>query len=109
MPEYDRRPGTSPVVATLLATGLIYPNARVLDIGCGRGPDSLGIAMAIECQVLGIDECPDWIKEARRAARALGLEKRARFRAASLPQDLRKLGEASFDVVIDTMASANIT
>jgi arsenite methyltransferase len=56
--------------------GEILPGARVVDVGCGAGIDSLIAAKKVgpEGRVIGVDMTPSMLEKASRAAREMGLE-----------------------------------
>jgi ubiquinone/menaquinone biosynthesis C-methylase UbiE len=49
------------------------PGERLLDVGCGAGRVALGLAKLGYAGVVGIDNCPPMVTEARRLAEAMGL------------------------------------
>jgi 23S rRNA (uracil1939-C5)-methyltransferase len=65
---------------------------RVADLYCGVGPIALRLARA-GAQAEGVEWSRDAVRAARWAARANGLEARARFHAGDAAQGLRKLLE----------------
>jgi ubiquinone/menaquinone biosynthesis C-methylase UbiE len=90
----------------IVARAAAVPAGRGLDIGCGSGALTIGLAKALPtAQVTGVD-CwgADWEyskDQCERNARAEGVERRARFAqqsAASL-----QFGDATFDVVVSCM------
>ena len=102
-PELDHVPDTAAEsfagVANPFSLGRLAPRARVLDLGCGAGTDSLVAAQMVGPQgaVVGIDMTPAMLAKARRAATELGVTN-AEFLEAeveSLP-----FPDESFDVVI---------
>lgn len=105
---YEGRPGPSPVFAALLAAQVIRPGVRVLDLACGNGVDSLLLARSGAGYVRGFDEDASLIAEANRAARRYRVHRVARYERRKLPAHLASVAEASFDIVIDTMGSANL-
>ena len=50
------------------------PSDRVLDVGCGAGRVALALARLGFAAVVGIDNCPPMVAEARRLAEAMGLD-----------------------------------
>ncbi|WP_158371981.1 class I SAM-dependent methyltransferase [Cellulosimicrobium cellulans] len=57
--------------------------ARVVDVGCGEGWSSIGLALAYEdAEITGVDLDPASVAAARRHAAARGVEDRVRFVAA---------------------------
>lgn len=69
-------------------------NARVLDIGCGQGRDSLFIARHGH-QVVGVDISPSGIRDLEKAAKAEGLQ------IEGIVADIRTyIPQAQFDVLL---------
>ncbi|MEX2446342.1 MAG: methyltransferase domain-containing protein [Dehalococcoidia bacterium] len=77
---------------------LLRPGMRLLDVGCGPGTITTGLAHAVDPgEVVGVDVSEEVLVQARAAASADGAPRGLRFEAASvyaLPY-----GDASFDVV----------
>jgi len=63
----------SPELAALVSCGLIKPGARVLEVGCGAGTDSIYLARA-GVRVTGWDISRTAIDLAREAARTAGVQ-----------------------------------
>jgi ubiquinone/menaquinone biosynthesis C-methylase UbiE len=53
--------------------GVFLPGERLLDVGCGAGRVALGLARLGFSGVVGVDNCPPMVTEARRLAGAMGL------------------------------------
>lgn len=104
--EYVGRPGLSPVVAGLVAGGVLSPGLDLLDVGCGRGADALPLA-ALGFRVTGIDANTRSLQAARRAASRLGLGDRARFQEADIAKGL-PFPDRSFDLALDTLLYNNL-
>lgn len=104
--EYVGRPGLSPVVAGLVAGGVLSPGLDLLDLGCGRGADALPLA-ALGFRVTGVDANPRSVTAARRAASRHGLTKRAAFHEADVAKGL-PFPDRAFDVVLDTLLYNNL-
>ncbi len=68
----------SEVVPMLRETGL-GPDARVLDLGCGKGAAALAIAAEFGCTVHGVDGMQAFVEHAERRAEALGLAEQSIF------------------------------
>lgn len=85
------RPETELLVEVALETA---PHS-VLDVGTGSGAIALAVADELPaCEVVGIDVSADAIALAKRNARRLGFEDRARFEAGKLPT------ASDFDLVL---------
>lgn len=102
--EYVGRPGLSPVLAGLVASGALSPGLDVLDLGCGRGSDALPLA-ALGARVTGVDVNPTSIAAAKRRARDLDLH--VDFRVGDVLAGLPFPGR-SFDAVVDTLLFNNL-
>lgn len=75
--EYARTPdeyiwGMQPSAFARQVRALVAPGARVLDLGCGEGRDSVYFA-ACGCDVTGVDVSAAGLAKARRLARAHGV------------------------------------
>ena len=86
-----------PVFEALLRDGEIRPG-RALDVGCGRGANSILLAKA-GCTVTGIDVAPDALADARARAEASRLK--ASFIQGSVLELDRFFPEGAFDTGID--------
>ena len=102
--EYVGRPGLSPVVAGLVAGGVLSPGLDLLDVGCGRGADALPLA-ALGVRVAGVDVNPHSIRYAKGRARRLKLA--VDLRVADVTEGL-PFAARSFDVVLDTLLYNNL-
>ncbi len=81
--EYARRPkeyiwGTAPSAFAEEVSAFLHPGARVLDLGCGEGRDSVFFAAA-GCDVTGVDLSLAALRKAERLARARGVGIQARW------------------------------
>ncbi len=90
--EYARTPdvyiwGTAPSALAREMGALLPPGARVLDLGCGEGRDSVFFAQC-GCQVTGVDSAAVGLCKAERLARKRGV------RACWIRIDLAHLAEA---------------
>ncbi len=107
---FARRPGGSPAIAALLAVGTIRRDARVLDICCGEGEDSLLLACGGLTGIVGVDNNPDCVRAAQETAKQHKLPKKTlEFRKQNVWALLKKCPSGSIDVVIDTLGARNIT
>ncbi|MHB8604720.1 MAG: class I SAM-dependent methyltransferase [Thermoplasmatota archaeon] len=108
MPRYAPRPAVSPVVATLVAAGLVRDDDRVLDVGCGTGTDAVALARWGVRRVDGIDVDRAALAVARRRGARGGVGRRIHWHE----HDARDLGHAfpsaTFDVILDTLCVNNI-
>jgi SAM-dependent methyltransferase len=86
----------STITALKLVPG-VGPDSRVLDLGCGTGLQTRVLARNSPAQFLAIDNHPPFVEEARRQARASGLEGRIDTRIG----DMRRLDlpPGSFDLI----------
>src|SRR5262249_57277247 len=76
--EFARRPddyvlGTAPSPFARMLCSLLAPGARVLEIGCGEGRDSVFFASR-GCEVTAADVSNAGLRKARRLARRAGVE-----------------------------------
>lgn len=78
-------PSPAPVVERMLDLAEVGPGDRLIDLGCGDGRIVLAAARR-GATGLGVDLDPRRIREARRAARAAGLEAAVRFSVEDLFQ-----------------------
>lgn len=76
----------------------LQPQAKVLDMGCGKGQLLLDICEAYQCQGLGVDFCESFIKDARRRSKESQLEERVQFQ--QMDGRLFKSKENQYDLAI---------
>ena len=107
--SYRFRPGASPVVAALFASGAISKNDRVLDVGCGTGTDSIAFACWGLRHVRGIDVDSQVLETAVRRARAFGIDGDEIFHAGSITATHACFGDREFSVVIDSLVLNNLS
>ena len=101
--EYVGRPGMSPALAALVAAGLLRREHRVLDVGCGRGEDLMGLVRLGFRDLVGLDRHARSIAAARRRVGAQHVE----WRLATLDA-LPGMPARSFDWVLDTFLVNNL-
>lgn len=82
-------------VVEMLKAGGVGKNARVLDLGCGKGVIALRAAKVLRCACVGVDAFPGFLRTARHRAAQLGVAERCRFRVG-LAQDVK----GTFDAVV---------
>lgn len=102
-PEYVGRPGVSPALAVLASAGVIRPEHRILDVGCGRGDDLRALALLGYRKLMGVDNNPHALAAARRRVGAEHVE----WRLAGLDV-LLEMPAKSFDWVLDTFLINNL-
>ena len=78
--EYARRPdeyvlGTSPSPFARMLRSVLAPGARVLELGCGEGRDSVFFATC-GCDVTAVDVSAAGLRKAERLAQSAGVEVR---------------------------------
>ena len=61
----------------------VYPDQRVLDVGCGIGGAARFIAAATGARVTGIDLTPDYVQVAEKLTELTGLSDKVSFQVAS--------------------------
>ena len=105
---YAPRPAPSPVVAALVAAGVITRDDRVVDLGCGTGTDAVALARWGVRSVTGVDKDRRALAAARRRAKAARVARHVSF----VHGDVTRLGDAfqarSFDVALDTLLANNL-
>jgi SAM-dependent methyltransferase len=84
----------------------ISPTLRYLDMGCGSGELTLGLAKLGVRDIVGVDFLPRFIESARRNAAAAGIERGVRFICADLHTWPT---EEKFDVIISFDALEHIS
>lgn len=96
--EKTLHPGGLKLTARLAEIVAFKPEAKVLEIGCGRGITAIFIARHYGCSVTGIDISPALITSARDRAKSENLAGKTSFIIADA-QELPLLSD-SFDVVV---------
>lgn len=103
---FTTRPGASPVLAALVASGFLARDDALLDVGCGKGADAVALAKWGFLDVTGLDA--DAIELAAARARA----QRAGARVEIVKGDALALPDVfpakRFDVALDTLFSNNL-
>jgi cyclopropane fatty-acyl-phospholipid synthase-like methyltransferase len=64
---------------------------RVLDLGCGKGAVSLALASRLGCRYLGIDGIQDFVDDAKRRAKELGIQELGEFRQDDIRTAVKNL------------------
>lgn len=77
--DLEARGSWPEVIVELLRSQELPADARVLDLGCGKGAVALAVAAAFPVKVTGVDAFAPFLEEARRQAEARGLAGRCRF------------------------------
>lgn len=81
----------------LVSTNTLPRQARVLDLGCGKGSATLHLLARHPWTALGLDGMPAFVTRARERAAALGISDRARFEVT----DIRTWpGGEAFDAIL---------
>jgi arsenite methyltransferase len=94
----ELHPGGEPLTRRLAQLAGVQRGRRVVDVACGSGASALLLARELDCHVVGVDLGARAIEQANEAARAAGLDDRARFLlgdAEALP-----IADAAFDVAL---------
>jgi SAM-dependent methyltransferase len=108
---YDEENARNPVIRgmrrrTLEAlTSRLAPGARLLDLGCGPGPDADELGR-LGYEVLAIDWSSEMVEEASRRVRASGLEGRVEVRQLGI-HELGRLEAGSFDGAYSDLGPLN--
>ncbi|MCL2485733.1 MAG: class I SAM-dependent methyltransferase [Endomicrobia bacterium] len=92
--------GSSPAdMITLLKNNTqISAESRILDLCCGKGPESVQIAKFFQCRVKGIDIIPEFIEYAKQKAIEYGVENLCSFVVENATESVLK--EKDYDCVI---------
>lgn len=91
---------------TMIAlTERLPPGSRLLDLGCGPGPDALYLAR-LGHRVVAIDWSAEMARAAERRARAEGLEDRVEVRELGI-HEIDRLDEAAFDAAYSDLGPLN--
>lgn len=88
----------------------IPEGARVLDLGCGTGDLSLGVARLLRDsgELVGLDFSGQMLKVARRRYEALGRPMNGRFRLVQKSAEELPLDEKPFDLVLSGFVLRNL-
>lgn len=106
--EYVGRPGISPVLATLAATGVLPRRGRILDVGCGRGTDAIELAYLGCRSIDAIDVNATAIRLAKARAKRAKLDRVLRFHRGNALELEATYGKRVFDAAIDTLFVNNL-
>jgi arsenite methyltransferase len=94
----ELHPGGEPLTRRLAQLAGVQRGRRVVDVACGSGASALLLARELDCLVVGVDLGARAVEQANGAARAAGLDDRARFLlgdAEALP-----IADAAFEVAL---------
>lgn len=86
-------------------TSRLAPGSRLLDLGCGPGPDA-EVLGRLGYDVLAIDWSPEMVEEASRRMKASGLESRVEVRNLGI-HELDRLEAGPFDGVYSDLGPLN--
>lgn len=106
--RYVGRPGISPALAALIATGAIRRRDRILDVGCGTGTDVLLLARWGFRRIEGVDPDRQAIATARARAARRRLGRRVRFHDIPAERLTEAFPARTFDVVTHTLVANNL-
>lgn len=104
---YRGRPGLSPANAALVAAGVLEPGSLVLDVGCGNGEESVGLALH-GFPVVGVDRVPRALAAARARARSYGVAASTWFLEGDAERLDALFAPATFDAAVDVLLYNNV-
>jgi cyclopropane fatty-acyl-phospholipid synthase-like methyltransferase len=87
-----------PIVEILKPLNLQHPDNKVLDLGCGKGAVSITLAHKFGFNIVGIDACDAFLKEARKKAIEFNVSELCYFELDDIRKFINKA--KNFDVVI---------
>jgi len=91
--------GSDPALVVEWLRGLELPaDARVLELGCGKGANVVTVALKQGLRAEGVEAFPPFVEEARRRAQAHGVAHLCAFRQGDLREEVRRA--RGFDVVL---------
>lgn len=85
-------------VVALLQPLQLPAEARVLDLGCGKGAATFALAQELGVHTEGVDGLPAFVEHATRRAKEAGLSERCRYREADLRREVERARD--YDVVM---------
>jgi SAM-dependent methyltransferase len=95
-----RRQGPGDEASTLRALGLVPllgPQARILDVGCGTGAQTLVLAGHTPARIVAVDNHAPFVEELNRSIQALGLGARVEARVGDMTA--LDFAPGSFDLI----------
>lgn len=110
-PTYGAANDANPIIRMMRARTLaalrshVGPGARVLDLGCGPGPDTVALA-AEGYDVTALDSSPEMVARANAAIRARGLEHAARAQVLGI-QEIDRLLPGTWDAAYSNLGPLN--
>ena len=110
-PTYGAANDANPVIRMMRARTMsalrrhVHPGARVLDLGCGPGPDLVALAK-LGYDVTGVDWSPEMVERANEAIRARGLERNARAHVLGI-HEIDRLPAGSWQAAYSDLGPLN--
>ena len=92
-----RHPGGDRLIQAIGKRCIINEESEVLDVGCGDGVTTIGIASSFGCTIRGLDISQELVDEAREKVNRGGLEN-VNFQLTN--GDISHLPESSYDVIL---------
>ena len=96
--EYEDLGGDIPLIVDWLREAGIGQNARILDLGCGKGAISIALAKTLGVEAVGCDAFPPFISTANQLAFERGVANRCEFEIADIVHFVEKAHD--YDVVV---------
>ena len=96
----DLKKANEDMIEYLISNQGIGPDSRILDLGCGKGMYTVGIAKRTGCQFVGTDINPEYIEECAELAKTHGVSHQGKFLTSSILDAAPQIEEQTYTHIL---------